>query len=141
MKTLVPLNWQPTPKTQEWAAELLQDVKEFIETYITTCHAKGIKYANHDMAFRNWVKMAIERRPGLKRLPEKDLLAHQAPALPVRTPAEITVLLKRISADEFWDVYAAAGKPKGFARKLESGEYTWDRKPADMVVRGVGDVR
>ena len=94
--------------------------------------------------WQTWVRKAADKHGVKPYTPTMPLSLQVAPAEPSYDSRHWDTRLKNLSQDPFWDILAAAGKPKGFARRIgPDGDtvYTWDRMPAGLVVRCVEDVR
>lgn len=61
--SLVAENWLPSETTLAWFKKqgFSFSPESMTEEFINGCHAKGLKYANHDRAFQNWAKNKQER--------------------------------------------------------------------------------
>ena len=55
-KTVVAEQWVPSTEDIAWSAEHCPglDILAHTQVYVTACRAKGLAYADHGQAWRNW---------------------------------------------------------------------------------------
>ena len=148
--TRLPEDWNPGRIGTRYALEQgLSDrqiercIADFRDYWLSAPGQKAMK-TDWMRTWQTWVRKAADKHGAKPYTPNLLESPQVVRAEPFYDSSHWDTRLKNLSQDPFWDILEAAGKPKGFARRISPGGdtvYTWDRMPAGLVVRSVEDVR